>query len=107
MTTPFLPYGRQTIDDDDIAAVTAVLRSDFLTSGPEVERFEQALAQATGAAHAISCSTGTAALHLAVAALGVGEGDQVIVPSLTFLASANCARYVGAEVTFADVDFNT
>jgi len=104
MTPPFLPYGRQTIDDDDIAAVTAVLRSDFLTSGPEVDRFEQSLTEVTGAAHAVSCSTGTAALHLAVAGLGLGEGDHVIVPSVTFLASANCARYVGAEVTFADVD---
>jgi UDP-4-amino-4,6-dideoxy-N-acetyl-beta-L-altrosamine transaminase len=84
-----------------------VLRADYLTSGPEVERFEQALTHVTGAAHAVSCSTGTAALHLAVAALGLGEGDHVIVPSVTFLASANCARYVGAEVTFADVDPST
>ncbi|TAK99705.1 MAG: UDP-4-amino-4,6-dideoxy-N-acetyl-beta-L-altrosamine transaminase [Rhodospirillaceae bacterium] len=107
MTAPFLPYGRQAIDDDDIAAVAAVLRSDALTTGPEVDRFEQALAQVTSAAHAVSCNSGTGALHLAVAGLGIGEGDKVIVPSLTFLASANCARYVGAEVIFADVDPNT
>jgi UDP-4-amino-4,6-dideoxy-N-acetyl-beta-L-altrosamine transaminase len=106
-TSAFLPYGRQTIDDDDVAAVAAVLRGDALTTGPEVDRFEQALADVTGAAHAVSCSNGTTALHLAVAALGVGEGDHVVVPSVTFLASANCARYVGADVTFADVDPDT
>jgi UDP-4-amino-4,6-dideoxy-N-acetyl-beta-L-altrosamine transaminase len=107
MSPPFLPYGRQTIDDDDIAAVAAVLRSDALTTGPEVERFEEALAGVTGAKDVVSCSSGTAALHLAVAALGVGEGDKVIVPTLTFLATANCVRYVGAEVVFADVNPST
>jgi len=107
MTKPFLPYGRQAIDDDDIAAVAAVLRSDALTTGPEVDRFEDALKGVTGAAYAVSCNSGTAALHLAVAGLGIGEGDHVIVPTLTFLASANCARYVDAEVTFADVDPDT
>src|SRR5438132_1746804 len=103
----FLPYGRQTIDDDDLAAVAAILRGDLLTSGPEVDRFETSLTVATGARHAVSCNSGTAALHLAVAGLGIGEGDHVIVPSVTFLASANCARYVDAEVTFADVDPDT
>lgn len=100
----FLSYGRQHIDDDDVAAVTAVLRSDFLTTGPTVEALEASVRNATGAAHAVVCSNGTAALHLAMMALGVGEGDVVVVPSMTFLASVNAARFVGAEVVFADVD---
>ncbi len=100
----FLPYGRQTIEDDDIAAVSAALRDDFLTTGPRVEAFEQAFAQAVGAPHAVACANGTAALHLAMLGLGVGEGEVCIVPSTTFLATANCVRYVGAEVVFADVD---
>jgi UDP-4-amino-4,6-dideoxy-N-acetyl-beta-L-altrosamine transaminase len=101
---PFLPYGRQTIEDDDVAAVAAALRADFLTTGPTVEAFERAFATKVGAAHAIAAANGTATLHLAMLALGVGEGDVCIVPSVTFLATANCARYVGAEVVFADVD---
>lgn len=100
----FLPYGRQTIEDDDIAAVAEALRSDFLTTGPRVEAFEAALRAATGGAHAVACSNGTAALHLTMLAQGVGEGDVCIVPSITFLATANAARFVGAEVIFADVD---
>jgi UDP-4-amino-4,6-dideoxy-N-acetyl-beta-L-altrosamine transaminase len=103
----FLPYGRQSVDEDDIAAVAEVLRGQALTTGPEVDRFERALAEVTGAGHAVACNSGTAALHLAVAALGIGPGDHVIVPTLTFLASANCARYVGADVIFADVDPHT
>jgi UDP-4-amino-4,6-dideoxy-N-acetyl-beta-L-altrosamine transaminase len=104
MTPGFLPYGRQSIDDDDIAAVTEALKADFLTTGPRVEAFEAAFAEAVGAPHAVACSNGTAALHLAMLALGLGEGDVAIAPSITFLATANCARYVGAEVVFADVD---
>lgn len=100
----FLPYGRQTIEDDDIAAVTQALRGDFLTTGPTVEAFETAFAAKVGAQHAITVSNGTATLHLAMMALGIGEGDVCIAPSVTFLATANCARYVGAEVVFADVD---
>nr|WP_295110352.1 UDP-4-amino-4,6-dideoxy-N-acetyl-beta-L-altrosamine transaminase [uncultured Caulobacter sp.] len=100
----FLPYGRQTIEDDDIAAVAEALRGDFLTTGPTVEAFETAFAQKVGAQHAIAVSNGTATLHLAMMALGVGEGDVCVAPSVTFLATANCARYVGAEVVFADVD---
>jgi UDP-4-amino-4,6-dideoxy-N-acetyl-beta-L-altrosamine transaminase len=99
-----LPYGRQSIDDDDVAAVAAALRDDFLTTGPRVEAFETAFADAVGARHAVACANGTAALHLAMLALGGGEGEVCIVPSITFLATANCARYVGAEVVFADVD---
>lgn len=100
----FLAYGRQTIEEDDIAAVAAALRADYLTTGPTVAAFETAFAEKVGAAHAVACSNGTAALHLAMMALGVGEGDLCVVPSITFLATANCARYVGAEVVFADVD---
>jgi len=103
----FLPYGRQSIDEDDIAAVAAVLRGDWLTQGPAVEAFENALAARTGAAHAVACANGTAALHLACLALGLGPGNAVVVPSITFLATANAARYVGAEVAFADVDPDT
>ena len=101
---PFLPYGRQNIDGEDIAAVTAVLKSDWLTTGPAVESFEAAFADAVGAAHAVSCASGTAALHLAYLALGVAPGDRVIVPAVTFLATANMARLAGAELVFADVD---
>ncbi|MFO1013984.1 MAG: UDP-4-amino-4,6-dideoxy-N-acetyl-beta-L-altrosamine transaminase [Caulobacteraceae bacterium] len=100
----FLPYGRQTIEDDDIAAVAEALRSDFLTTGPRVEAFEAAICQAVDAPFAVACSNGTAALHLAMLAQGVGPGDVCIVPSITFLATANAARFVGAEVVFADVD---
>ena len=104
MSEPFLPYGRQSIDEDDIAAVAAALRGDFLTTGPLVGRFEAAFAAKTGAAFAVCCNSGTAGLHLAALAAGWVEGDVVIVPSITFLATANAVRYVGAEVVFADVD---
>ncbi len=101
---PFLPYGRQAVDDDDIAAVAEVLRSDWLTTGPTVERFEAALAETCAAGHAVVCANGTAALHLSALAAGLGPGDKAIVPSVTFLATANAAHYVGAEVVFADCD---
>jgi UDP-4-amino-4,6-dideoxy-N-acetyl-beta-L-altrosamine transaminase len=104
---PFLPYGKQWIDADDIEAVTEVLKSDWLTGGPAVERFEKAFAEATGADFAVSCANGTAALHLSALALGLGPGDQVIVPTVTFLSTANAARFVGAEVVFSDVDPHT
>ncbi len=103
----FLPYGRQCIGADDVAAVTRVLRSDWLTTGPETERFEQALAEKLGAPHAVACSSGTAALHMAAMALGIGPGDAVVVPAVTFLATANVVVRVGAEVVFADVDPGT
>ena len=102
--TAVLPYGRQTIEADDIAAVVEALQADFLTTGPRVEAFEAAFADAVGAPHAVACSNGTAALHLAMLALEVQPGEAVIAPAITFLATANCARYVGAEVVFADVD---
>lgn len=102
-----LPYGRHGIGEDDIAAVVEVLRGDWLTTGPAVAKFETALAERVGARHAASCSSGTAALHLAALALGLGPGDAVVVPTMTFLATANAARYVGAEVVFSDVDPET
>ena len=103
----FLPYGRQVIDADDVAAVAEALRGDWLTTGPLVDAFEAALAERVGAKHAIACSSGTAALHLTALALRLGPGHAVIVPAITFLATANAARFVGAEVVFADVDAAT
>lgn len=100
----FLPYGKQSIAEDDIEEVVKVLRSDWLTTGPAVERFEEALKEKVDAAYAVSCSSGTAALHLAVLAAGIGEGDIVIVPAITFIATANAVRYVGGEVVFSDVN---
>lgn len=98
-----LPYGRQIVDEDDVAAVVAALRSGWLTTGPAVERFEADLCAVGGAAHAVAVSHGTAALHLMLAALGLGPGDEVIVPTLTFAATANAALYLGATPVFADV----
>ncbi|MBM3863943.1 MAG: UDP-4-amino-4,6-dideoxy-N-acetyl-beta-L-altrosamine transaminase [Verrucomicrobia bacterium] len=100
----FLPYGRQWIDDEDIAAVARVLRSDFLTSGPEVDAFEKEFAAMTGSAHAIAFANATAALHAAVHVAGIGPGDRVITSPNTFLSSANCAAFVGATPDFADID---
>lgn len=102
-----LPYGHQSIDDGDIAAVVEALRSEWLTTGPKVREFERAFAQAVGAGEAVAVSSGTAALHCAMAALGVGPGDEVIVPAMTFAASANCVVYRGATPVFADVDSDT
>jgi UDP-4-amino-4,6-dideoxy-N-acetyl-beta-L-altrosamine transaminase len=102
-----IPYGRHTIEDDDIAAVADVLRSEALTGGAAVGRFETALAAVSATPHAVVCASGTAALHLVAMALGLGPGDAVVVPSVTFLATANAARYVGADVRFADVDPET
>lgn len=103
----FLPYGRQWIDEDDVNAVADVLRSDFLTTGPKVTEFENALKEILGVAHVVACSNGTAALHCALMALGIGKGDAVIVPSVTFVATANAVRMCGADVIFADVDVNS
>ncbi len=104
LAQPVLPYGRHAIDEDDIAAVRAVLSGDWLTTGPAVRGFEAALAERTGAKHAVSCANGTAALHLACLALDLKPGEAVIVPAVTFVATANAARLCGAEVVFADVD---
>jgi UDP-4-amino-4,6-dideoxy-N-acetyl-beta-L-altrosamine transaminase len=100
----FIPYGRQEIVDDDIAAVTEVLRSDWLTQGPAVERFEQAMARYCGVARAVAVNSATSALHLACRALGVGPGDLGWTSPNTFVASANCLLYCGAEVDFVDID---
>jgi perosamine synthetase len=102
-----LPYGRQTIDDKDVAAVAEVLRSDWLTTGPKVPEFERAVAKVTGASEAVAVSNGTAALHAAVYALGIGPGDEVIVPAITFAATANAVVYQGGTPVFADVDPGT
>jgi UDP-4-amino-4,6-dideoxy-N-acetyl-beta-L-altrosamine transaminase len=103
----FLPYGRQVIEEDDIAAVAEVLRGDYLTTGPAVARFETALANYVGAKHAIVCANGTAALHMAARALNLGAGTKIIVPAVTFLATASAPHMNGAEIVFADVDPNT
>jgi perosamine synthetase len=103
----FLPYGRQLIEDDDVEAVVRALRGDYLTTGPLVSEFENALAARIGAGHAVAMANGTAALHAAYAAAGVGPESEVIVPAVTFLATANAARFLGARVVFADVDPET
>ena len=99
-----IPYGRQNIDALDIAAVEQVLSSDFLTSGPAVVDFEQAIADYVGARYAVSFSSATAALHAACAVADLSPGDQVVTSPLTFIASSNCARYVGAQPALADID---
>jgi UDP-4-amino-4,6-dideoxy-N-acetyl-beta-L-altrosamine transaminase len=107
MPDRYVPYGRQLIEDDDVAAVAAALRSDFLTTGPAVGRFEAALAQATGVRHAVAVNSGTAALHAAYHALGIGPGDEIVTSPLTFAATGNAALYLGARPVFADVDPDT
>jgi UDP-4-amino-4,6-dideoxy-N-acetyl-beta-L-altrosamine transaminase len=102
-----LPYSRQCIDEDDILAVARVLRSDYLTTGPELERFESEFAEYCGAKYAIACSNGTAALHLACLSLGVNSSQRVITSPLTFLSTANVAHMSGAGVDFIDVDPHT
>lgn len=102
-----LPYGRQCVTDEDIRLVVEVLRGDWLTTGPTVEQFEEAFARRCDAAEAVAVSSGTAALHAAMFALGVGPGDEVIVPAMTFAATANCVVYQGATPVFADVSPDT
>lgn len=102
-----IPYGRQVIDATDIAAVVDVLNSDWLTQGPAVPRFEQAMAGHVGAAHAVALNSATSALHLACRALGIGPGDLGWTSPNTFVASANCLLYCGAEVNFVDIDPDT
>jgi len=99
-----IPYARQSINQDDIDAVVEVLRSDWLTQGPAIERFERTVAEACGAAYAVAVSNATAALHLGALALGLGPGDTLWTSPNTFVASANCARYCGAGVDFVDID---
>jgi UDP-4-amino-4,6-dideoxy-N-acetyl-beta-L-altrosamine transaminase len=102
-----LPYGRQSISEEDIAAVVRSLRSDFLTCGPEVEAFEREFAAIVGAKHAIAVCNATAALHLAMQVLGIGRGDRVVTSPITFVASANAAAYVGATPDFCDISLGT
>lgn len=107
MSESFIPYGHQSVDEADIEAVVAVLRSDWLTTGPLVERFERALAAYVGAAEGVAVSSGTAALHGAMHAIGIGPGDEVIVPPMTFAATANAVLYQGGTPVFVDVEPET
>jgi len=103
----FIPYGRQTITEEDIAAVVAVLRSRYITQGPAGSAFEQAVAQKVSASHAVAVNSATSALHIACLALCLGPGDQLWTSPITFVASANCGRYCGAQVDFVDIDPDT
>ena len=100
----FIPYGHHNITEDDIKAVENVLRSYYITQGPTVETFEKAVCEKVGSKYGVCCTNGTSALHLAMIAAGVGKGDRIIAPAITFAASANCARFLGAEVLFADIN---
>ncbi|HCQ17074.1 MAG TPA: UDP-4-amino-4,6-dideoxy-N-acetyl-beta-L-altrosamine transaminase, partial [Cryomorphaceae bacterium] len=102
-----IPYGRQEITKADEEAVLETLRSDFLTQGPKIAEFEKAFAEYVGSQYAVAVSNGTAALHLCAMALGVKPGDKVITTPITFAASANCIKYCGGEVAFADIDPET
>lgn len=102
-----IPYGRQSINDDDVKAVIETLKSDYLTQGPKIKEFEQKFAEYVGAKFAVAVNNATSGLHLATTALGVKPGDRVIVTPMTFAASANCVRYCGGEVTFCDIDPDT
>lgn len=103
----FIPYGRQSISEADIEAVVRVLRSDFLTQGPTIPSFERAISQKVGAQHGVAVNSATSALHIACQALGLGPGDWLWTVPNTFVASANCARYCGAQVDFVDIDAKT
>lgn len=102
-----IPYGRQNITQEDIQAVVEVLKSDWLTQGPDIKKFEDSFAEYVDSEYAVAVSNGTAALHLCAMALGIEPGDKVITTPITFVASANCVRYCGGEVVFADIDPNT
>ncbi len=102
-----IPYGRQTITDEDIKAVVATLQSNFLTQGPQIEKFEKAFAEYVGSKYAVAVANGTAALHLCAMALDVRPGQKVITTPITFAASANCVKYCGGDIVFADIDPET
>jgi len=102
-----IPYGRQSIDDDDIDAVVEALKSPFITQGPKVQEFESALCKVTGSSFAVAVNSGTSALHIACLSAGIGPGDEVITSSNTFVASANCVAYCGAKPVFADINSRT
>ncbi len=107
MLNKYIPYGRQWIDDDDIKAVIEVLKSDYLTTGPKIEEFEEKFAAYVGAKYAVAVANGTAALHAACFSAGISPGDEVITTPITFAASANCVLYQGGKPVFADVDPET
>jgi perosamine synthetase len=107
IANPIIHYGHQCIDEEDIVDVVDVLRSDWLTTGPRVSEFEQSIADYVGAEYVVAVNSGTAALHAAMFALGVGKGDEVIVPTMTFAATANCVVYQGATPVFVDVEPDT
>ena len=100
-----IPYSRQHIDQKDIDSVVKVLKSDWITQGPTIEKFERTVAKFVGNKHAVAVSSGTAALHAACFAAGIKPGDEVIVPTLTFVASANCILYSGAKPILVDIDY--
>ena len=100
-------YGKQNISEDDIKSVIEVLKSPYLTCGPKVKEFEKAICDYTGAKYCVALNSATSTLHVAMMALGIGKGDEVITTPITFLASANCARYCGADVKFADIESDT
>ena len=107
MTADFIPYGRHTLDEEDLNAVRDVLTSDYLTQGPKVPEFEKAIAKQVGCKEVIAVNSATSALHITCLALGINEGDMVWTSPITFVASANCARYCGANVDFVDIDEST
>ena len=107
MASELIPYGRQDIRDSDIAAVVEVLQSDFLTQGPTVPNFEQVVREFCNAKHAVAVNSATSALHIALMALGVGDGDTVWTSPNTFVASSNAALYCGASIDFVDIDLDT
>ena len=102
-----IPYSRQSIDQDDIAAVVSVLESDYLTQGPAIAKFESAIAEYTGAKYCVVFSSGTAALHAAYFAAGLGEGDEIITSPITFVATSNAALYLRAKPVFSDIEPDT
>tara|TARA_B100000315_G_C14556033_1_gene578201 strand:+ start:698 stop:1891 length:1194 start_codon:yes stop_codon:yes gene_type:complete len=103
----FLPYGKQTIDKEDIQAVLEVFDGDYITQGPKIKEFEESLAEYVGARYAVACNSGTSALHIACQALGLSKGCNLVTSPITFLASANCAQFVGADTLFIDIDSET
>lgn len=107
MRDSYLPYGKQWLDDADIEAVVNVLKSDYLTTGPAIQKFEEKVANYVGAKYFVAFSNGTEALHGACFAAGIGEGNEVITTPMAFAVSANCVRYVGGTVVFADIDDKT
>ena len=103
----FLPYSRQFISKDDIKKVVTVLKSDFITQGPEIINFEKNFAKYVGSKYAVACATGTAALHISCLALGINNKSNVLTSAVTFVASANCAEFIGANIDFVDIDKQT